>query len=109
MIKITTAVLLAAILPALAWAADSVPLVSLTVPAPVADPAFTPSPFTPAQIARASGWIREVAPECPASVAPAAARSFLDELQEENPEQLDRLFSPDFPVHDYDSALLRQA
>jgi len=107
--KLTTAVLIVAILPALARAADTVPMVSFTVPAPVVGSAAGHSQFTGEQIARVSGWIREVAPEAPPAITPAAAQSFLDDLQEQNPGQVDRLLAPDFPVHDYDSALLRQA
>jgi len=60
------------------------------------------------RLARVMGWIRERAPECPPEVMVSIAQQFLDELQENHPEQLERLLAPDFPVREIESTLSRQ-
>ena len=81
-------------------------MVSLPI-APVASSAPAGGGYSSAQIARASAWIRELAPACPPAVAGDAAQSFLDELRERSPDLVDRMLAPNFPMHDFESALLR--
>ena len=107
--RITTTVILAVVPagPASIWAADdNLPMVSLPI-APVASPAPAGGGYSSAQIARASAWIRELAPACPPAVTGAAAQSFLDELHERSPDLIDRMLAPDFPMQDLESTLLR--
>ena len=107
--RITTTVILAVVaaLPAGGRAADDkLPMVSLPI-APVASPAPAGGRYSSTQMARASGWIREIAPACPPAVAHDAAQSFLDELRERSPDLVDRMLAPDFPMQDFESTLLR--
>jgi hypothetical protein len=61
------------------------------------------------RLARVTEWIRERVPGCPPEIMVSIAQGFLEDLQESNPDQLDRLLAPDFPVREVEPALLRQA
>jgi len=61
-----------------------------------------------ARLARVTGWIRERAPGCPPDAMVSAAQRFLEDLQENHPDQVDHLLAEDFPVHEVEGALLQQ-
>ncbi len=67
-----------------------------------------PAPkFSDAQIARVSGWMRELAPSAPPAAIAAAAQHFLEDLQWQHPEQMDALLTDAIPQKNSDSSLLR--
>jgi hypothetical protein len=104
-----SAVLLIAIfLTGRAWAVDSKPA---TAPPHFNLPAIGEKPtapvFSPAQLAYVQSWIRQKAPECPVAVSAAVAQDFLEDLQQRDPDKLDRLLTPDFPARQFESMLLR--
>lgn len=63
--------------------------------------------FSDAQLARVSGWLQEMAPPAPPAAIAAAAQHFLEDLQWQHPDKLDRLLAGDFPRQDFASTLLR--
>lgn len=63
--------------------------------------------FSDAQLARVSGWMRELAPSCPPAALAAAAQHFLEELQWRQPDSLDRLLTDGISAKDFSSMLLR--
>ena len=100
----TFVLLFALLLPGRGWAADP----AAQSPSFALPEVTAASKFSEAQIAYVQSWISAKAPECPVNLAAAVARHFLEELQAEHPEKLDRLLSADFPAGDFESALLRQ-
>ncbi len=63
--------------------------------------------FSDAQLARVGGWLQEMAPSAPSAAIAAAAQHFLEDLQWQHPDKLDRLLAGDFPRQDFESTLLR--
>jgi len=63
--------------------------------------------FSDVQLARVSGWMRELAPACPPAAVASAAQHFLEELQWRQPDSLDRLLTDSVSARDYSSMLLR--
>jgi hypothetical protein len=63
--------------------------------------------FSDAQLARVSGWMRELAPSCPPAVLASAAQHFLEELQWRQPDSLERLLTDSISARDFASMLLR--
>jgi len=63
--------------------------------------------FSAAQLARVGGWLQEMAPAAPPAAIAAATQHFLEDLQWQHPDKLDRLTAGDFPRQDFDSTLLR--
>jgi hypothetical protein len=63
--------------------------------------------FSDAQLARVSGWMRELAPSCPPAALAAAAQHFLEELQWRQPDSLERLVTDSVSAKDFESMLLR--
>jgi hypothetical protein len=61
-----------------------------------------------ARLARVTGWMREWAPRCPPDAMVSAAQRFLEDLQDNHPDQFDHLLAEDFPAHEVEAALLRE-
>ncbi len=63
--------------------------------------------FSDAQLARVSGWMRELAPSCPPAALASAAQHFLEELQWRQPDILEHLLTGNISARDFKSMLLR--
>ena len=63
--------------------------------------------FTEAQITVVTDWIRDLAPECPASASGEVAVQFLDQLQSGHPAEFDLILAPNFRSPEYESLLIR--
>jgi len=63
--------------------------------------------FSDAQLARVSGWMRDLAPSCPPAALASAAQHFLEELQWRQPDSLERLLTDNISAKDFSSMLLR--
>jgi hypothetical protein len=73
----------------------------------VADSEPAAPKFSDAQLSRVSGWMRELAPAGPPAAVAAAAQHFLEELQWQQPDQLERLLTDSVSANDFKSMLLR--
>jgi hypothetical protein len=63
--------------------------------------------FSDAQLARVSGWMRELAPSCPPAALAPAAQHFLEELQWRQPDSLEHLLTDSVSAKDFQSLLFR--
>ena len=89
----------------LGGAEQKAPMVSLPI-APVANADAAPE-FNPALIATVSTGIKELVPSCPPAALSASAKSFLNELRDRRPDQVDQLAGAGFKARDFESSLLR--
>jgi hypothetical protein len=99
------------------WAADQAAPAVARADAPVAAGALSlklgalsepaAPKFSDAQLARVSGWMRELAPSCPPAAFASAAQHFLEELQWRQPDSLERLLTDGVSAKDFSSMLLR--
>jgi outer membrane lipoprotein-sorting protein len=74
---------------------------------PAADADLPAPKFSDAQIARVTGWMHDLAPSCPPAPIASAAQRFLEELQWQQPDKMDRLLTDSVSAHDFESMLLR--
>jgi len=98
-------------LPAAGWGAESA-----AAPAPAAGTgpkaafsglAAPAAPkFSAAQLAHVGDWLRAIAPAAPPAAVSAAAQHFLEDLQWQHPDEMDRLLTDASPEKDMTSALL---
>jgi len=93
---------------ALKLAPDSESAAGVTAPVKrAADSEPAVPKFSDAQLARVRGWMLELAPSCPPAALASAAQHFLEELQWQQPDSLERLLTDRISASDFESMLLR--